>query len=321
VRRLGRIALSAVIATLVAASGARAQTSPFGLGSGNQPLEIFADHGIEWHQNENAYIARGNARAVRGDSTVYAQTLTAYYRKAAAAPAGSGANTQSEGGVQIYRVDATGAVRIVGPSGTAYGDRAVYDVDKGILVMNGSNLRLVTERETITARDSLEYWQQDDKAVARGQAVAVSDQNRISADILTAHFIKSDDQQKGAKKPAPKPQARNGTKAAPGADSNLDRLYAYGSVVVTTPQEVARGDRGTYNARTGIAVLTGSVKITRDKNQLNGDAAEMNLNTNVSRIIAGSSGSRPPVRALLVPNEKQGTPEKAPGGAPQQEGE
>jgi lipopolysaccharide export system protein LptA len=304
--------LALAFAALLAAPAARAQMSPFGAGS-SDPVEIFADRGIEWHQNENAYVAKGNARAVRGESTVYAQTLTAYYRKADAGSSGAGANAQGEGGVQIYRVDAAGAVRIVGTSGTAYGDHAVYDVDKGILVMTGSNLRLVTERETITARDSLEYWQEEDKAVARGHALAVSDQNRIAADILTAHFVKADGAAKA--KPAPKPQARS-AKSAPGTDGNLDRMYAYGNVVVTTPEEVARGDRGTYNARTGIAVLTGSVKITRDKNQLNGAAAEMNLNTNVSRIIAAPNGSAPPVRALLIPNEKKDTA-KTPAGAPQ----
>jgi lipopolysaccharide export system protein LptA len=93
-------------------------------------------------------------------------------------------------------------------------------------------------------------------------------------------------------------------------------MHAYGNVVVTTPEEVARGQRGTYNARTGIAVLTGSVKITRDKNQLNGDAAEMNLNTNVSRIIAAPNGSNPPVRALLIPNEKKDAAPKTTGDQP-----
>ncbi|MGE5539283.1 MAG: LptA/OstA family protein [Gemmatimonas sp.] len=294
------------LAAIAAATDARAQGAAFGLGNSDQPVEIYADRGIEWHQNENAYVARGNARAVRGETTVYAQTLTAYYRKAdGSAPAQQQA---TEGGVQIYRVDADGAVRIVGVSGTAYGDHAVFDVDKGIMVMTGSNLRLVTQRETITARDTLEYWQNEDMAVARGQAVAVSDQNRIAADILTAYFAKNDDKApnanaRPAKAPA-KPPAK-GAKSAPGTDSNLDRMYAYGNVVVTTPEEVARGQRGTYNARTGIAILTGGVKITRDKNQLNGDAAEMNLNTNVSRIIATPNAASPPVRALLIPNEKK----------------
>ena len=185
-------------------------------------------------------------------------------------------------------------------------DLTFIDVDKGILVMTGNRLRLVTQRETITARDTLEYWQQQDMAVARGNALAVSEQKKIAADLLTAYFTKRDDA-KGAKSPARTTAAAD---KAPGADSDLDRMYAYGNVVVTTPQEIAHGNRGVYNARTGIAVLTGAVKITRDQNQLNGDAAEMNFNTNISRIIAapggsgGSGGGSPPVRALLVPKDK-----------------
>jgi lipopolysaccharide export system protein LptA len=316
---------AALMCLALASAPAAAQTAGFGLGDSSQPVEIFADKGIEWHQDASAYVARGNARAVRADTTVHAQTLTAYYRKG---PASGESGSAQGGGTQIYRVDADGAVRIVSPSGTAYGDKAVFDVDKGILVMTGSKLRLVTERETITARDTLEYWQQQGMAVARGDAVAVSDDKRIAADILTAYFAKAEGTQadaKGKPQPAAKTPTRaaagNG-KSAPAKDSDLDRMYAYGNVVVTTPQEVARGNRGIYNARTGIAVLTGAVKITRDQNQLNGDAAEMNFNTNVSRIIAapGTGSQRPPVRALIIPNDKkdkdaQPTGTRAPGAS------
>ena len=315
-RRLLIAFTSAAVLSAAISFAASAQNAGLNFGSNDQPVEIFADQGIEWHQNESAYIARGNARAVRGDTTVYGQTLIAYYRKGdSAAP--KSANATDESGMQIYRVDADVAVRIVSPNGTAYGDHAVYDVDKGILVMTGSNLRLITERETITSRDTLEYWQQDDMAVARGKALAVSDQKQIAADLLTAYFTKSDSNAaKGnaASKPAPNRSGAPARANGPGnagstssSSSELDRMYAYGNVVVTTPQEVAHGNRGVYNARTGIAILTGAVKITREQNQLNGDAAEMNLNTNVSRIIAAPTtvgGSAPPVRALLVPNDK-----------------
>jgi lipopolysaccharide export system protein LptA len=291
-------------------------------GNSDQPVEIYADQGIEWHQDASAYVARGNARAIRGETTVYGDTLIAYYRKAPARTAGSGSNGATNGdlgsGTQIYRVDADGNVRIVSPNGTAYGDHAVYDVDKAILVMRGKNLRLVTDRDTITARDTLEYWQNQDMAVARGNALAVSDDRKISANILTAYFRDENGRDEHGKASAPKgskspaspaakgPKPASGAKAAPGADSNLDRMYAYGNVVITTPQEVAMGNRGVYNARTGIAVLTGAVKITRDKNQLNGAAAEINLNTNVSRMLAAPGEASAPVRALLVPGNKNG---------------
>jgi len=321
-RLRSRILLLGLLMPFAVCGTGQAQNAALGLGNSDQPVEIFADQGIEWHQDASAYVARGNARAIRGDTTVYGETLIAYYRKAPAGAPATGPGAAGSG-TQIYRVDADGNVRIVSATGTAYGDHAVYDVDKGILVMTGSNLRLVTERETITSRDTLEYWQQDDMAVARGKAVAVSDDKKIAADILTAYFLKQDEtaaptngNKAAPAKPRPAQPAASGSRGAnpaPGADSNLDRMYAYGNVVITTPEEVAIGNRGVYNARTGIAVLTGSVKITRDQNQLNGDAAEVNLNTNVSRIIAapGAGGTKPPVRALIVPDKKDNS-----GGTP-----
>jgi lipopolysaccharide export system protein LptA len=321
-----RALLVALLLAPAFAVSALAQGLSFG--NSDQPVEIYADQGIEWHQDVAAYVARGNARAVRADTTVYAQTLTAYYRKAGDSGPTQNSDNGNLGSSQIFRLDADGGVRIVSPNGTAYGDHAVYDVDKGILVMTGSDLRLITPRETITSRDTLEYWQQQDMAVARGRAVAVNDQQkRIAADLLTAYFTKQNQNGAGntaAAKPAPgRPGATRTSTSPAGEGSDLDRMYAYNNVVITTPEEIAKGDRGVYNARTGIAILTGGVKLTRGDNQVNGDAAEMNLNTNVSRIIAnpatGGAGA-PPVRALLVPRDKNnGNPQGGsnPQGAPQ----
>src|SRR4051794_4196046 len=47
----------------------------------DQPLNIQADSGIEWQQDQKLYIARGNAVATRGTSEVHADTLIAYYRE------------------------------------------------------------------------------------------------------------------------------------------------------------------------------------------------------------------------------------------------
>src|SRR5512132_1108324 len=47
------------------------------------PVAIEADQGVEWRQNEQVYIARGNATAKRGDTTIRADALYAHYRKTA----------------------------------------------------------------------------------------------------------------------------------------------------------------------------------------------------------------------------------------------
>ena len=70
--------------------------------------------------------------------------------------------------------------------------------------------------------------------------------------------------------------------------------------MITTPTEVATADRGIYNHKSGIAQLVGSVRLTRGDNQLNGDRAEVNLKTGVSRLLA-TRGRDGRVRVLVVP--------------------
>jgi lipopolysaccharide export system protein LptA len=264
-----KIFLLAVVSVLCWCAAANGQ----GLGLPNQnnaqPVEIHADQGIEWQQDAQAYIARGNARARQGDTTVHADTLTAFYRKGA------------EGRSQIWRIDADGNVRIATPRQTAYGAKGVYDVEKGIFVLTGAP-RLVTETDRISATDSLEFWEQKSFAVARGKALAIRGDKRLRADVLTAHFTKGKD-----------------------GRSEVTRVEAFDNVHISTPEEVVRGRRGVYNTRTGIVILRGSVKITRGKDQLNGDSAEVNLNTGVSRLLSGGSGQ---VKGIFEP---QG---RSPGG-------
>ncbi len=209
-KRAARIGLGALCALAIGATAVMAQGLGLGLGGGNddKPLEVLADQGIEWHQNDNIYVARGNARAIKGDTTVHGDTLTAHYRKAAS------------GATEVWRVEANGNVRITTPTDTAFGDRAVYTIDNGVLVMTGKNLRLNTPREKITARDSLEYWEQKDLAVARGDAVVVTDGRRIRADVLTAQFKNAEQRAAtpASTKPAPsrpgaKPPARPSSEA------------------------------------------------------------------------------------------------------------
>ena len=54
--------------------------------------------------------------------------------------------------------------------------------------MTGHDLKLTTPNDVITARDDLEYWPQKHMAVARGDAVVVTnDAKRVAADTLVAY--------------------------------------------------------------------------------------------------------------------------------------
>ena len=46
----------------------------------DQPIEIFADNGIEWHKNKNKYVALGNAKALSGTLSFESDRIEAFYK-------------------------------------------------------------------------------------------------------------------------------------------------------------------------------------------------------------------------------------------------
>ena len=272
---LARILAVAIVLALTpgaAALHAQGLNSTFGASGSDEPLAIEAQEGIEWQQSNQVYIARGAARATKGEVTVAAETLIAHYR-------------EIEGGdTEIWRIEATGGVRITTPRETATGDKGIYDIDQAVLVLTGREVSFETPTERITANQSLEYWEARGLAVARGDAVVIQDDKRLRGDVLSAH-LKED------------------------ADGKLSiyRVEAFGNVEVASETEIVRAQYGDYNVESGIATLTGSVKITKGQNQFNGDFAEVDLNTGISKLLArpdtgtGESGQ---VHGIFVPKEK-----------------
>jgi lipopolysaccharide export system protein LptA len=271
---MGRIRPAFLFVTLMGGVAMTTGAQPQSLGFSRMtsaPIEIVADEGIEWQRANQRYIARGNAKASQGVVSVEADSLTAFYR------------VTSAGESEIFRIDADGSVRISSAEEVATADKAVYDVDKGVLVLTGEQIQLDTKDSTITAEDSLEYYEQTQLAVARGNAVATQEDRRVQADVLMAHFA----EQEGAER-----------------NSKVERIEAVGNVLIWTPTELVRASRGEYRIDEGIATLDGGVQITRGENQLNGEFAEVDLNTGVSRLLGDSSKSgKSRVRGLIVPSD------------------
>ena len=241
--------------------GGWAQSLNIGGANSKSPMEVFADEGIEWEQDRKVFTARGNARAVRGEVEVTADLLRAYYRE------------KPGGGSDIWRLDAEGNVKVSSPGETAFGDAAIYDIDNAILVLTGRKVRFVTAEDEITADRQLEYWEAKQMAVARGNAYAVRGKKKLRADVLSAHFRKN----------------KSGR-------TKIYRVDAFDNVYIVSEKDTITADRGVYNVESGIATLTGSVKLSRDGNQLNGCSAVVNLNTGISKLkscaSAGTGTSR-----------------------------
>jgi lipopolysaccharide export system protein LptA len=302
------------LAALLLAGSALAQGIDLSQGG---PVEVTSTDGIEWRQADQVIIARGQARATRGGVTVESDRLLARYRPrggTGAAPARAPTDGPAGGG-EIWRMEAEGNVVITTATDRAEGDRAVYDMDQSVMVLTGQNLRLVNPDNTLTARDSIEYWSARRMAVARGNAVVVtSDGRRVRADTLVAYFAEN-----AAPGAAPRPQAVAAPAGAGGpgsTPSSLERVEAFGNVEIRTADEVVRGDRGVYSPNTGIARLLANVRITRGENTLSGQEAIVNMQSGVARLVS-APGAR--VQGLVVPQGAQagGQGLPAPAGTPQ----
>lgn len=305
----------AVALALLAPIAAHAQ---LGTNDSGAPVNIQADNGIEWQQNQQLYIARGNAVAQRGPATMKADTLLAHYRQVKGAKPGDGGNSE------IYRVEADGNVVITRDTRTIVGDHADYDMDQGLGIIHGQALKMTTPTDTITAKDAFEWYDQKQVAVARGDAVAVRQGGRtIKADVLTAYMIKNGEQPAaGASaqpaKPAPAPAktapaagapAANGMPAASDDSSKISRIDAQGHVVVVNGADIGRGDYAVYNAGTDICTLLGNVTISRGADVITGQYAVMDLKANVSRIMPASTlpgSTRQRVQGMFVKQDLTG---------------
>lgn len=283
---------------------------PLDLSQGG-PITVTALGGIEWRQNQQEVIAHGDARAVRGNVTVTADELIAHYRRKAsntaeATPAPvqpastSGLAATDTGGQEIYRLEAIGHVHIFTATDQGFGDHAIYDVDAAALVLTGQHLKLSNPQDVLTARDDIEYWPDRHMAVARGDAVVTTDDGRrLSADTLVAYFTASNTP--AGVSPATNAKPATATQATDplAGTSKVERVEAFGHVVVRTATETVTGDRGVYIPATKMALILDNVRITRGENQLNGARGVVDMNTGVADLLS-APGAR--VQGLVVPN-------------------
>ena len=254
-----------------AAQDAPAAGGGFGLDdSDDEPIEISAENGIEWKRDARTYTARGNALAQQGDTSIAADTLIAYL------------DEQDE----LTRWEAFGNVKVRTDRSTSYGDYAEYRESSRVLVMTGSNLKVVTDNETVTARDQLEYWRDRDAVVAKGAVVIVQKETTIHADKATGYF--RDD---------------STTTNDGSSSSDLSQLDAEGHVRVERTDETSFSDKLAYNPDTEIAVLTGNVKILSKDNTYTGGRAELDMKNDISRLLP-AQGQR--VHTLI--KKKKDTP-------------
>ena len=242
-------------------------------GSKDMPIEITADNGIEWEKNKEILIASGNAKASRGGVTVLAEVLRAYYRK------------KTTGGTDLYRLEAAGGVKIFTDTESMEGQTAVLDFEQAILKVDGKKVIYKAGPDTITANQQMEYWERQKMAVARGNAVAIHKGKTLRADVLKALLRKN----------------KTGR-------SEVYIIEAFNNVLIVSDKDRLRSDSAIYKLDSGIVTLKGNVSIIRENSILNGDLAEINFKTGISKLLTvdsvGSRKERKRVRGLIYPHRQ-----------------
>lgn len=249
--------VNTILGTLFVTSALIGSVSAQSVLEKSQPLEITAEQSLEWHRNEKFFKASKNVIAVQGETKLSAQILIARYHE----------DDGKDTGLKIYLIEASGGVVIDSAQSKAYGEKAVFEVDKGVATMTGGNLRLVSQDQTVTAKESFRYWVREGRLMASGKAMAIRGEDRLEAENMSATFAENKD----------------GSRV-------LDTLEANDNVIITTPTEILTGDKGIYKAKTNMAEMLGNVVIKRGPNILKGEKAQVDLNTNISTMFGSTSG-------------------------------
>lgn len=241
------------------------------------PIIIEADESVVCDETALKCIATGLASAQKGTSTVYGDVLTVYFTEGKKR--------------EITSMTADGHVRMETPTEKAYGEHANYDVALDRVVLTGGDLKIVTQKEVLTARDSIEYYHTENKGIARGNAIArfPEKEQLVQADTLVAYFKPSEE------------------KSEDGRDKqNLERVEAEGNMLASGPKGVVTGDRGVYVEKTKMVEVFNNVKLTQEENVIEGEYAKFNLDTNVAEMYTqpphvAQTGPRKRIHGLIMP--------------------
>ena len=178
---------------------------------------------------------------------------------------------------------------VVTAQGVAQSEKKSQSLFKGIPQKREGPVRITSA--TLEVRDKSKM------ATFKGDVHVTHGDTEVRCNELVV-FYDDDKDKPGAKKSAP-PDGNIG-------NQQIRRMEARGNVVVTQKDQRAVGDRAEFDMRTNTVTLIGNVIITTADNVVRGNQMVVDLNTGVARM--GTGGS---TRVEGVFNSK--APPKAPG--------
>lgn len=161
-----------------------------------------------------------------------------------------------------------------------------------------TGLKLSGDRPIQIESDKLEVHQNEHTAVFTGNVTVVQGDTLMKAGTMTVHY--SQDEKSGT--------ASDSASALPSGSSNIERIEAEGKVYVKSEDQVATGDRGSFDMKTEVLVLSGDqVVLTQGENVVVGCKLTVYTRSGEAKLDGcgrkGESGGR--VKMLLKPESKQ----------------
>ncbi|PCH99737.1 MAG: hypothetical protein COB76_05005 [Alphaproteobacteria bacterium] len=147
---------------------------PVAMAKDAAPIEITADTALEWDRDASTFIARGNATATQGKTSITSEKLTADY-------------TEKGEGLTIKKIVAKGGNPIVKTENetlkatiiTAYfSNGGKTELEK---IIAEKNVTIETKTQTLTG-DHAEYYPAKQKATVTGNVKIIDGKNILTGD-------------------------------------------------------------------------------------------------------------------------------------------
>jgi lipopolysaccharide export system protein LptA len=145
--------------------------------------------------------------------------------------------------------------------------------------------------------DKLVYFDKEQKAIYSGNVVVIQGDTKMTCSVMTVYLDRS---------PAPAANAEGapasaGGQPAPAQNSGVKRLEAAGPVTVVSKTQVATGDSGTYDKLQDKVYLIGHVTLSDSQNVTKGDKLTYDLKSGQATIDT-NGGKTGRVHGQFAPN-------------------
>lgn len=274
---------AACLITLMIASSLPGITATAYAQSNPQTLRVEADQQLEWHRDDQQYIARGNAVLTTQEMTLKAETITADYTDTPDKTADNSADSEEpqNSKKRIISITGSGQADIIyldaqGQETHGQAETIHYDRQEDILTLTGmpaSGVIRVTRDGNITeANNSITYHRATGIITNIGDtATKFTDGRQIFGDKAVT---------------ITNPE-----------DGKIMRITITGNARILHPDtngsiQEATGDHAIYDAATDTVTVTGNVILTEADNILQGDKAVMKIGEGTSVLSSDSDNNR-----------------------------